>query len=71
MSLRTLTIEVRVDFDTEHKWDLFLRMAMGHAKALKTDAELLADKRKPDIALSTSDMIAGADEISMFKFDDA
>lgn len=67
MTLRTWTIELRVDFDGKDKEAIMLSCARSAAKNLLTTARLIADKRQPDIALMTSDMIEGADQISIFE----
>lgn len=65
MTLKTFTIELRVDFDDKEKEQLILQSARMAAKHLFTTASLVADKRKPQIALSTSDMFEGAEQISL------
>ncbi|WP_454627705.1 hypothetical protein [Bradyrhizobium cenepequi] len=67
MTLRTWTIELRVDFDGKEKEEIMLKAMRSAAKGLITTATLIADTRKPDIALSSSDMFVGAEEISMFE----
>lgn len=65
MTLKTFTIELRVDYDSPEKEQIILDAAKVAAKHLYTTAVLIADKRKPDIALSTSDLFVGASEISL------
>lgn len=67
MALMTWTIELRVDFDGKEKNEIMLLACRSAAKGLITTANLICDGRKPDIALTTSDMFIGAQEISMFE----
>jgi hypothetical protein len=67
MALMTWTIELRVDFDGAEKTEIMLQACRSAAKGLITTANLIADGRKPDISLTTSDMFVGAEEISMFE----
>jgi hypothetical protein len=64
MTLKTWTIELRADLPPA-KQELILTSMRMAAKHVFTTALLLAEKRKPLIALSTSDMIEGAEEISL------
>lgn len=66
MSLMTWTIEIRADFNEKSKEAIMLSDIRSHCKAMYATAQLLADGRKPDIALSTSDMFEGSETISMF-----
>ncbi len=65
MGLKTFTIELRVDFDSEEKNEIILRAARTAAKHIYTTATLISDKRKPQVALSTSDLFEGSAEISL------
>lgn len=65
MSLRTYTIELRVDFDSKDKEEIMLASARQSAKQLFTTASLIADNRKPDIALTCGDLFLGAQEIDL------
>jgi hypothetical protein len=62
----TWTIELRVDFDEKRKEEIMLSAVRSAAKQLFTTAQLLADGRKPQIAIQTSDMFIGSEEVSMF-----
>lgn len=66
MTLKVWTIEVRVDFDEKSKEALMLRDVMHKAKELITTAQLLADKRKPDIAVHSDDMFLGREQVELF-----
>lgn len=63
--MRTLTIELRFDSDVEDQHLVLKEAAMAAAKHLYTNALLISMKRKPQIAMYTSDMFAGVEEISL------
>lgn len=63
--MRTLTIELRFDGDSEGEFDVLKEAAKAAAKHLYTNALLISKKRKPQIAMYTSDMFAGQEEISL------
>lgn len=65
MSLRTYTIELRIDFDSEDKAQIMLDSVRQSAKSMLATAMLLADNRKPDIALTCGDLFEGSKEISL------
>lgn len=65
MALKVWTIEIRVDFDSKEKESIMLQDVLLHAKALISTANLLADKRKPDIAVHSDDMFVGREEVMM------
>lgn len=67
MTLMVWKIELRVDFDGDAKTAIMEKAVRSAAKGLITTANLIADGRKPDIAIETSDMFVGAKEISMFE----
>lgn len=63
--MRTLTIELRFDADEEDKHEVLREAAMAAAKHLYTNALLISTKRKPQIAMYSSDMFAGQEEIEL------
>ena len=63
--MRTLTIELRFDSDEEERHEVLKQAALQAAKHLFTSALLISTKRKPQIAMYTSDMFAGQNEISL------
>lgn len=65
INMRTLTIELRFDSDEEGRHDALKDAAMQAAKHLFTQALLISTKRKPQIAMYTSDMFAGQQEIEL------
>ena len=66
MTLRTYTIEIRTDHDTADKDILALNDIKQHVKEINATVLLLADKRQPQVAFSTSDMFVGAEKIDLF-----
>ena len=66
MTQKNWIIDLRVDFDTKEQEDLMLSAIRTSAKELLTTARLLADKRKPDIAIHNDDMYEGRDQIDLF-----
>lgn len=65
INMRTLTIELRFDADEEDKHEVLKEAAKAAAKHLYTNALLISTKRKPQIAMYTSDMFAGQEEITL------
>lgn len=65
INMRTLTIELRFDADEEDKHEVLIEAAKSAAKHLFTNALLISTKRKPQIAMYTSDMFAGQETISL------
>jgi hypothetical protein len=66
MALKNLIIDLRFDFETKEQEELMLNLVRGAAKELLTSARLLADQRKPDIAIHNDDMYEGRDQIELF-----
>lgn len=68
--MRTITIELRVDFDESTpegklKLEIIMKAAKQGAKHLWTKALLIKDKRNPQIALLSGDMFTATEEINM------
>jgi hypothetical protein len=63
--MRTFTIELRVDYDTPEKNDIMRNAAREAARILFTQANLIAEKRRPHIALHSSDFFEGEQEITL------
>lgn len=70
MTLKCWTIDVRVDFDTKEREEIMLKAVRQAAKHLLTTAQLIADKRKPDIAVHSDDMFIGREEIQLLEGDE-
>lgn len=54
--MRTYKIELRVDFDSEEKYEIVLQAAREMARNLLSTSMLLKDKRDPQISLESGDM---------------
>lgn len=54
--MRTITIELRVDFQENEKYDIVTEAARSSARELLTMALMLKDKREPQISLQSGDM---------------
>lgn len=63
--MRTITIELRVDYDTKEKEEIIMIAAKRAANHLWTQALMIKDKRQPQIALMSGDMFTATEEITM------
>lgn len=54
--MRTYTIELRVDFQEDEKYDIMLQSAREMARQMLTVAMMIKDKREPQIMLQAGDM---------------
>ena len=66
MTQRNWIIDLRADFATKEQEEIMLIEVRTKAKELLATARLLADKRKPDIAIHNDDMYEGRDQIDLF-----
>jgi hypothetical protein len=66
MTLKNWIIDLHCDFETKEQEEIMLNEVRAAAKMLLTQARLLADKRKPDIAIHNDDMYEGRDQIDLF-----
>jgi len=66
MALKIWTVEIRVDFDDPSKNNIMLDDIRTKTKELLATARLLADKRKPDVAIQSDDMFEGREAIELF-----
>ena len=65
---QTITIELRVDFDTANKKTkepIMLQMAQQAAKELLTQAMMICDQRRPEISLQCGDLWSTTEEIKL------
>ena len=68
--MQTITIELRIDFDTANKRikePLMLDAAKELCHQLVTQAMLLKDSRSPQIKLECGDLFATTEEIASWK----
>jgi hypothetical protein len=69
----TITIELRIDFDTANKKikePIMRKKGEQVAKELLTLAELIADNRKPQISIQAGDFFATTEEIKLVEDED-
>lgn len=69
----TITIELRVDFDTANakaKNPKMLKMAQRKARELLTFAMMIQDQRAPQIMVSDGDFFSETKEIAIFGDDE-
>lgn len=70
--MQTITIELRVDFDSidkREKEEVMLEMARVNAKELLAQAALIAGKRAPAITLQCGDFFADTKQVELFSSD--
>ena len=68
--MQTITIELRIDFDTANKKikePLMLDIVKEHAEQIVTQAMMLKDSRSPQIRLECGDFFATTEEIAAWK----
>lgn len=68
--MRTITIELRVDFQEEEKYDIILEAVREGARTMLGTAVLLKDKRDPQISVQHGDMFERNKELEVFKPED-
>ena len=70
----TITIELRVDFDTANqktKNPMMLRIAQQVARELLTRAMMVQDQRAPQIMVSDGDFFSETKDVAIFGDDEA
>lgn len=71
--MQTITIELRVDFDTANKKikePVMLKMAQQMARELLTKAMMIQDSRAPEIAVISGDFFSETKDVAIFGDDD-
>jgi hypothetical protein len=69
----TITIELRVDFDTanaKEKNPMMLKMAQRSARELLTRAMMIQDRRAPQIMVSDGDFFSETKDVAVFGDDE-
>lgn len=69
----TITIELRVDFDTvnvKQKNPIMLKIAQQMARELLTKATMIQDRRAPQIMLTDGDFFAETKSVAVFGDDE-
>lgn len=67
--MQEIKITLRIDFDSANKKikePIMLDLARRAAKELITNAMMIGDKRKPQIAMEVGDHFYSSDEIELF-----
>lgn len=70
-TMRTYTIELRCDFDSNDKYDAMLEAMRELARNTMATALMLKDKRDPQVAFKTSDMFSKDDNLEILTPEDA
>lgn len=68
--MQTITIELRVDFDTANKKTkepIMLGIAQQMARELITQAMMIRDKREPQIRIECGDFFSETEEVKLFE----
>ena len=65
MGLKTFTVEIRCDFADEAKHEAIKQQVLDAGRTLLATAMLLAEKRKPQVAVFSSDFYAGSEELPL------
>lgn len=63
--MRTYTIELRADFQSEEKYDILTEAAREKARELLAIALMIKDKRDPQISFSTGDMFERNNDLTI------
>lgn len=70
----TITIELRVDFDTanvKQKNPIMLKIAQQIARELLTKATMIQDRRAPHIMVTDGDFFSETKDVAIFGDDDS
>ncbi len=71
--MQTITIEIRIDFDTANKPQkepVMLKMAQQTARELLTKAMMIQDQRAPQIMINCGDFFSENKEVATFGDDE-
>jgi hypothetical protein len=68
--MRTYVIELRVDFQTDDKYDITTEAAREMARQLLATAMMLKDKRDPQISFSSGDMFEANKDLEIITPED-
>lgn len=63
--MRTYTLELKCDFDSDEKYEIVKAQMMDQARQILAITAILADKRKPSIALHSSDFFHGNEDLDI------
>lgn len=65
MARKTYSIDVKVNFDDESRHEQAMALIRKAARTLKTQMNLLADGRTPQVAIRTEDLFEGVEDIPL------
>ena len=63
--MKTYTLELAVDFDTEEHYAVVKTILMRTAREVLATSMLIAGKRKPQVVLHSKDFFHGKEEIEV------
>jgi hypothetical protein len=70
-TMRTYTIELRVDYQDNEKYDIMLEAMRTMARDTMATALMLKDKRDPQVAFSSSDMFSKDESLELITPEEA
>lgn len=65
MGSRTFTIQLRIEFDDESKYDTMRNILRVSARKLLTQATMIADARRPQVYIESDSWAEGNERINM------
>lgn len=65
MGSRTFTIQLRVEFDDESKYDTMRNILRVSARKLLTQATMIADARRPQVYIESDSWAEGNESINL------
>ena len=65
MTRKTYRIELKIDFDDDSRHDIIRGIVQQYARDVMSSAMLLADGRRPVVALGMDDAFVGPEEIAL------
>lgn len=68
--MRTITIELRVDYDEKEKDRIMIQAAREACRTLIATAALISEKRKPQIKLETGDLFSANEQVEILSDED-
>jgi hypothetical protein len=63
--MRTYTLEIKVDFDDEERFEIVKQHLFEQGRETLAMCMMLAGKRKPQVALHSQDFFAGNEEFDL------
>ena len=63
--MRTYTLEVRCDLETEEQYDVVKQSVIDAARQVKAMSMLLSGKRQPEVVVHSTDFFVGNEDIDI------